>query len=31
MDHAVDVIISAIKQARMELVLKKKYGIIDVE
>jgi aspartate/methionine/tyrosine aminotransferase len=31
MDHAVDVIISAIKQALMERVLFKKYGIKDVD
>lgn len=31
MDFAVDVIISAIKQARMELVLKKTYGIKDID
>ncbi|MBO7151300.1 MAG: aminotransferase class I/II-fold pyridoxal phosphate-dependent enzyme [Clostridia bacterium] len=31
MDHAVDVIISAVKQARMERVLLKEYGIKEVE
>ena len=31
MEFAVDVIISAIKQARMELVLKKKYGITEID
>ena len=31
MSHAIDVIISAIKQARMERVLLKEYGIKDVE
>ena len=31
MGFAVDVIISAIKQARMELVLKKKYGITEID